>query len=148
MRRQLAERFNQEVENYRKALLYYARACDWETFEAKAGRLFDYVESVEFMELERRFFTIFGLILGVLVLTVIGLVSVDFEVHRELLRLKSAGVMSAIAVSSFELHFFLDYRIYADVKTRCYQKRRENFIRGIERDFQSLAAGQERSTAS
>src|SRR5512142_975493 len=101
MKRELAERFNREVENHRKALLYYARKCDWETFKAKAGRLFDYVESVEFRELERRFYSIFNLILGFLVLAVIGLMMVDFQVHQELLRFKNTFVVSALAVSGY-----------------------------------------------
>jgi hypothetical protein len=147
MKRELAERFNHEVENYRKALLYYARKCDWETFESKAGKLFDYVESVEFMELERRFFTIFILILCALVLAVVGLVTVDFEAHRELFKLKNSIVMTAVAVSSFELYFFIDYRIYTGVKYRYYKKRREDFIRNIEQDFQGVAAEQERRAA-
>jgi hypothetical protein len=147
MKRQLAVRFNQEVENHRKALLYYARKCDWETFEAKAGRLFDYVESIEFMELERRFFTVFNLILGFLILAIVGFLTVDFEVHRELFRFKNSFVMTALAVSSFELYFFIDYRLYIGVKTRCYKKRRENFIRNIERDFRGFAVQKERSAA-
>jgi len=147
MKRQLAERFNQEVENHRKALLYYARKCDWETFEAKAGRLFDYVESIEFMELERRFFTVFNLILGVLILAIIGLLTVDFEVHRELFKFKNSFVMTTLAVSSFELYFFIDYRLYVGVKTRYYKKRRENFIRNIEKDFRGFTVQKERSAA-
>ena len=147
MERQLAEQFNQEVENHRKALLYYARKCDWETFQANAGRLFDYVESIEFRELERRFYSIFSLVLGFLVLAVIGLVTVDFQVHQELLRLKNAFVMSAVAVSSFELYFYVDYRMYVDVKTRCSRKRRETFIREIERDFRGFTVQQERRAA-
>jgi hypothetical protein len=147
MKRQLAERFDQEVENHRKALLYYARKCDWETFEAKAGRLFDYVESIEFMELERRFFTVFNLILGFLILIIIGLLTVDFEVHRELFKFKNSFIMTGLAVSSFELYFFIDYRLYVGVKTRYYKKRRENFIRNIEQDFRGFAVRQERSAA-
>jgi hypothetical protein len=110
MKKELAEQFNQEVASYRNALLSCARTCDWEAF--KAGRLFDYVETVEFMELERRFFNIFNLLLSVLVLAVIGLFSVDFDVHQELMRLKNAFVTCAVAVSSFELYFFLDYRMH------------------------------------
>lgn len=41
MKRGLEIQFNQDVENYRKALLYNARKSDWETFKAKAGRMFD-----------------------------------------------------------------------------------------------------------
>jgi hypothetical protein len=147
MKRELAERFNQEVENHRKALLYYARNCDWETFEAKAGRLFDYVESIEFQELERRFFTVFNMILAVLAVGVIALLTVNFEAHQDLLRLKHAFILSALAVSSFELYFFLDYRIYIHVKSYSFKKRRENFIRNIERDFRSYSAQSERSAA-
>jgi hypothetical protein len=147
MRKELAELFNQEVESYRKGLLYYARKCDWETFEDKAGRLFDYVESIEFRELERRFFTVFNLILAVLVLALIALFSVDFQVHQELLRLKSSFILSAVAVSSFELYFFIDYRMFIGIKTVSYKRRRENFIRGIERDFRSYAVQGERNWA-
>lgn len=147
MKKELAELFNQEVESYRNGLLYYARKRDWETFEEKAGRLFDYVESIEFRELERRFFTVFNLILAVLVLAVIMLFSVDFQVHTELLRLKSGFILSAVAVSSFELYFYIDYRMFIGIKTFSYKRRRENFIKGIEQDFQSYAVQGERKAA-
>jgi len=139
MRRDLAEEFNREVDNYRKALLYYARKCDWETFEDKAGRLFDFVETVEFRELERRFFKVFYLILSVLILAVIGLFSLNFEGIQELTRLKNIFIISSLAGSSFELYFYVDYRMYIDVKTRLYRTRREKFVRGIERDFRGYA---------
>jgi hypothetical protein len=147
MRKELAELFNQEVEGYRKGLLYYARKRDWETFEEKAGRLFDFVESTEFRELERRFFTVFNLILAVLALAVIALVGVDFQVHQELLRLKSGFILSALAASSFELYFFIDYRMFIGIKNFSYKRRRENFIKGIEQDFRSYAVQGERNAA-
>lgn len=147
MKKELAELFNKEVESYRNGLLYYARKRDWETFEDKAGRLFDYVESIEFRELERRFFTVFNLILAVLVLAVIMLFSVDFQVHTELLRLKGGFILSAVAVSSFELYFYIDYRMFIGIKTFSYKRRRENFIKGIEQDFQSYAVQGERNAA-
>jgi hypothetical protein len=147
MKRELAERFNQEVENHRKALLYYARNCDWKTFEAKAGRLFDYVESIEFRELERRFFTVFNLILVVLVVAVIALFTVNFEVHQDLLRLKHIFVVSALAVISYEFFFYLDYRTYINFKTFSFKKRRESFIRNIEQDFRGYAAQPEPGAA-
>lgn len=139
MKRELAEKFNQEVDSYRNALLYEARKCDWEAFKARAGKLFDYVESIEFSELERRFFTVFSLILALLGLVVLALLGVDFQAHPELMRLKSTVVLAGIAVSSFELYFFIDYRMYMDIKTSCYKKRRENFIRNMEQDFRTYA---------
>lgn len=147
MKREFADQFNQEVDGYRKALLYYARQCDWEAFKARAGRLFDYVESVEFQELERRFFKTFNLVLAALVLAVIALCGVDFNAHQELLSLKNAFVLAAIGASSFELYFFFDYRMYCDIKTFCYKKRRENFIRNMEQDFRSFAFPPERQAA-
>jgi hypothetical protein len=147
MKREFAEQFNREVDNYRKALLYYARKCDWATFEDKAGRLFDYVETVEFRELERRFYRVFSLVLGLLVLVVIGLFSVNFEGNQELMRLKNVVILSSLAVTSFELYFYVGYRRYLDVKTRYYGKRREKFVRGIERDFQGYAVQTEQRAA-
>jgi len=64
MKRELNERFNYEVDRYRKALLFYAKQCQWDTFKANAGRLFDYVESIEMSEIERRFFNISKIIVG------------------------------------------------------------------------------------
>ncbi len=147
MRKELAEQFNREVDNYRKTLLSLAERCDWKGFEAKAGRLFDYVETVEFKETERRFFRTFNLILSILILAIIMLISVDFDVHQELLRFKNAFILTAIAVSSFELYFFVDYQMFAEGKTFDYKKRRQHFIRAIESDFRSYASQGERKAA-
>ncbi len=147
MRKEYAEQFNREVDSYRRTLLSLAERCDWNGFEAKAGRLFDYVESVEFMEIERRFFRIFNIILSILILAIVGLLSVDFDVHRELQRFKNVFILTAIAVSSFELYFFVDFRIFAQGRTFGYSKRREKFIRAIKRDFRSYVPQAERKAA-
>ena len=135
MKRQLAKQFNQEVETYRKALLYFAKKRDWETFEAKAGKMFDYLESIEFKELERRFFNTFGVVLAAIILAVIIFFNLDFEVHQELMRVKNNFYFSALAACTFELFFYLNYRYYINVKTTYYPQRREKFIHGIEEDF-------------
>jgi len=137
MKRGLEEQFNQEVESYRKALLYHARISDWETFATKAGRMFDYVEAIEYSELERRFFKNFNGILVVLIVIVVTLLSVDFTITPELMRFKNATILASLALSTFELYFYLNYRIHLRVKTIHYAKRREKFIRTIERDFRA-----------
>lgn len=138
MKKERAEQFSREVEGYRKALLFCARERDWEEFKAKAGKLFDYVESIERVELERRFFSIFSVILAALVLAVIALFSVNFEVSPESMRLKNTVLFIAIAASTLELYFYVNYRTYAGVRTSFYKERRENFIRNIEKDFRSF----------
>ncbi len=148
MKRELADQFNREVENYRRALLYHAQTRDWKTFQAKAGRMFDYVESIEFKELERRFFRIFNLVLGALVVVVIAVFNVDFEMHGDLLPLKNNVLFSAFAVSSFELYFYIGYRRYVGARTAEYTKRREKFIRVIERDFRSYTTQPEERLAA
>ena len=140
MKQELKKQFNHEVETYRKSLLYYAKKADWATFEAKAGRMFDYMESIEFQELERRFFTTFNLILGALILAVAGFLSMDFEVHQELQQMRGSFLFCALAVCSFELYFYLDYRIYMNIKTTYYPQRRSRFIQGIEADFRSYTS--------
>lgn len=135
MKKELNDQFNREVDGYRNALLGDARKSDWTAFEAKAGKLFDYVESIERRELERRFYSAFSLILAALILAVIALFSINFEVSPELMRLKNTVMLAALATSSFELYFFINYRMYTGVRTSLYQERRENFIRNIERDF-------------
>ncbi len=148
MKKELAEQFNQEVDRYRNALLFCARKCDWESFKAKAGKLFDYVESIEYSELERRFFTVFNSILVILGLAVLALFGVDFEANPELQRLKQSFVAAAIAGSSFEIYFFIDFRMYINIKTSFYKKRRENFIRNMEQDFRGYALQTQRNAAS
>ena len=140
MKKGLEKQFNQEVDGYRKALLYHARISDWETFKAKAGKLFDYVEAVECSELERRFFTTFYLILVVLIMIVVALFKVDFAVTPELIRFKNSMVLACLGVSSFELYFYIDYKLYRRVKAVYYQKRRKNFIGNIEKDFKMYAS--------
>ena len=147
MKRGLEKQFNQDVENYRKALLYHARISDWETFKAKAGKMFDYVEAIEYSELERRFFKNFNVVLVVLIVIVVALFNIDFGATPELMRLKNAFVLAGLGVSSFELYFYVDYRIYMRVKTVHYAERRERFIRNIESDFRSYVLQAERKAA-
>jgi hypothetical protein len=147
MRKGLEKQFNEEVETYRKALLYHARTSDWETFKARAGKMFDYVEAIEYSELERRFFTNFNVVLTFLIAIVVALFMVDFAVTPELLRLKNSMVLTGIGASSFELYFYLDYKIYIRVKTERYPQRREKFIRNIENDFRTYVLQAERKAA-
>ncbi len=147
MKRELAEEFNREVDGFRKALLFYARKSDWEEFKAKAGRMFDYVETIEYSELERRFFTIFGAILVILVMAVAALFGFDFGVSPELMRLKNLVILTFIAASSFELYFFIDFKRYVDVRTSCRRRRREDFIKNIEQDFRGYGIESERMAA-
>jgi hypothetical protein len=135
MKRGQENQFNQHVESYRRALLYHARIGDWETFKAKAGRMFDYVESIEYSELERRFFKNFNTVLIVLIAIAIALFQVDFEISPELLRLKNLVVLAGVLGSTFELYFYINYRTYVKIRTTYYAERRDVFIRNIEQDF-------------
>jgi len=148
MKRELAKQFNQEVEGYRRALLWCARTSDWEAFKAKAGRLFDYVESVERVELEKKFFSVFYLILGMLLLTVIAIFGVNFEVTPELISLKNRVMIVALAMCGFELYFYINYRKYTEVRMSIYEERREKFIRGIEKDFRGFNLNRDAEGAS
>jgi hypothetical protein len=141
----MEQQFNQEVENYRKALLYHARTCDWETFKAKAGKMFDYVEAIEYSELERRFFTNFNVILAVLVVIIAALFKVDFAVTPELVRLKNIMVLAGLGVSSFEPYFYPDYKIH-EGQTVHYSERRENRVK-YRKDFRNYVVQSERKAA-
>ena len=81
MKSEREKQFNHDVETYRKALLYHARISDWEAFKANAGSMFDYVEAIEYSELERRFCKNFFAILVALIVIVVALVNVDFAGH-------------------------------------------------------------------
>lgn len=148
MKKERKDQFNEQVEIYRRTLLYHARISDWETFKAKAGRMFDYVESIEYSELERRFFKNFITILAVLIAIAVALFQVDFEVAPELLRLKNLIVFAGILAGTFELYFYINYRTYVKVRMVLYAERREKFIRNIEQDFRSYVVQAELSKAA
>ena len=44
-----------------------------------------------------------------------------------------------LAVSSFELFFYINFRRYVEVRAALFRKRREDFIRNLEQDFQQYA---------
>lgn len=148
MDRKLAEQFNNELKGYRSSLLYYAKMSNWVEFEAKAGRLFDYVETVEFSELERRFFNIFNPILMVMAAVLLALLGLDFETHQGWLSLKNAFIFTVIAAITFELFFFLNYRVYIGRRTQYYKRRRRKFIQDLLQDFRSYARTSEERRAA
>jgi hypothetical protein len=137
MDRDLRVRLNEEVERYRRALIYYAKSCDWDTFKHKAGSLFDYLESIELSELERRFFRVFRMVLFVLIAATAFLLQLNHGYFPALVKYKTTFTAAAMAVSGFEFFFYIDFRVYVKAKLAASKKRREWFIRSIEQDFKS-----------
>ncbi len=142
------EQFNREVENFRRGLLYHARISDWETFKAKAGRMFDYLESIEYSQLERRFFQHFNVILAALVVLTLVFFEIDFTVAPELMRLKNLMILGGLGIGSFELFFYINYRTYVRVRSDNYAERRKRFIRDLEQDFRSYVVETELRNAA
>ncbi len=140
MEKELAEKFNDVVERYRQALLHYARQCDWDMFKTKAGSLFDYVEVIELSEIERRFFRVFKSVLVVLVLAVAAIVNMDITVRPDLQRLRYTVIVLGIAGSCFEVYFFLTFRWFMVAKSLYHKKRKDRFIRNMEKDFRDFIA--------
>ncbi len=139
MRQELKRGFNEKVEKYRRVLVDYAKRCEWDAFKAKAGELFDYVEGVEISETERRFRTTFMFVLTLLLVITVGVLKAYMEAPPELLRIRRLIVISAVGGGSFEFYFFLNFRLYMVCKRAYYRKRRERFIRNIERDFRTAS---------
>lgn len=135
MKKNLYGPFNEEIQRYRNSLVEYAKRCEWDRFKASAGRLFDYCETVEASEIERRFMKIFGIIMFFILLWVAFIFRIQIGNSPELTGIKKILWLSAIAGGFFEFYFFLNFRIYMDYKTAFYKKRRDTFIRDIERDF-------------
>ncbi len=134
MSRSLHKSINKEVEQYRRALVHFAKAREWETFEKKAGILFDYLETIELMILERKFYSVFITILAVLV-GIIAILKADGRFFPMITRYKEYVVLLAAFATCYELYFYLNYRLYVGVKMSRYKKRKEQFIRNIENDF-------------
>lgn len=138
MKKELADRFSDEVERHRRALLYCARKCDWEAFKAKAGSLFDYVERIEISEIENRFFRIFKSILVVLAAVAAAVMSMDVSIHPNLNQVRYSIIVLGIAGSCFEFYFFLGYKKFMEAKSTYYDERKDRFIKGMEKDFREM----------
>lgn len=138
MKKLLENRFNQEVEHYRKTLLHYARISDWKTFELKAGSFFDYMECVELSETKRRFLRTFSLILLPLIVFFIAVLLIHDTVRPELLNLKVPFTILVILGICYELNFFLNFRLYIEKKMIYYRKRKQTFVQLIKRDFKEI----------
>ncbi len=139
--KQLSEEFNREVENYRRALLCLARQCEWEEFKRHAGKLFDYLEQVESAVRERTFFRIFFGILAVLAAAILVMLgwnpgNHEWQVYRQ------NFLFAALATSSFELFFYLNFRSYAAARASILRRRKDAFIHSLEQDFREYTGEQ------
>jgi hypothetical protein len=139
MEKKLADRFNDNVERYRLMLLDHARTREWEKFKIKAGNLFDYVEVVEVSEIERKFFRIFSSVLVVLVAVIAAIVNMDTTINPDLQQVRYSITVLAVAGICFELYSYMTFRSFMMAKSIYRKKRKERFIRGIEKDFRELA---------
>jgi hypothetical protein len=138
MTEELNRTFNEEVNRYKNALLFYAKKCDWETFKVKAGKFFDYLESIEMSEIERKFFNISKIIIFILCIVVLFIFKLNQNVSPEIAGLRKLIILTALAGCSFEIYFFYNFRLYMRYKANFYKKRKEKFISDIERDFKDI----------
>lgn len=136
-----AQEFNQEVEAYRRSLLYFAQHCDWAEFKVRAGRLFDYVEQMEAMVREQSFFRIFFSVLAFLILLVLVVTGWNPGDDPAGHGYRQNIIFAALAGSGFELFFYAVFRRYVEARTLLARRRREAFIRSLEQDFREYAGG-------
>ncbi len=138
MTEKLNNLFNEEIERYRNALLFYAKKCEWDTFEKRAGKLFDYIESIELSEIEKKFFRIFWLIFFALSVAVFFAFRIDIGQQPHFAEIKKTITFIALGGFCYELYFFMNFKIYMQTKIAFYKKRREKFIKNIEQDFKDI----------
>lgn len=130
--------FNEEVGRFKKSLLFYAKQRNWDTFMSKAGSMFDYIESVEIKEIERKFFKIFKIILSILIFAVFFIISLNPESNPNMVRIREMTVIAALAGCCYELYLFISLRVYLKHKKNFYLKRRERFIHNLKGDFRDI----------
>ncbi len=138
MEKSLEKVFNEEVDKYRIILLSCAKKSEWNTFKANAGRLFDYVESIEMSVLEKKFYSISSVIMAVLVLVVVAVWRLNPAIHCEIGKIRELMILAGIGGCSYQFYFFLNFRMYVNGKITSYKCRRERFIKNIEADFKTF----------
>ncbi len=138
MTKEIDRKINEQVTRYKNSLAFYAQICKWDVFEDNAGKLFDYLESVEMSEFESKFFSISKALATVLVIMVLFIIKLSAGAYPELLRLREVMILIAIGGCCFEVYFLYNVRMYKRGKTLYYEKRRARFIQNIERDFREV----------
>jgi hypothetical protein len=137
MDQELCRKFNDEIYRHQKSLTYHARRSDWGTFEANAGEMFDYVESVEMSVLEEKFYRITKIVVVVLLVMIGFIFRLNPETFPHLDRVNELLTIFGVALACFQVYFLYNFRIYKKAKRLYYNKRREKFIQDIESDFKS-----------
>jgi hypothetical protein len=101
-----------------------------------AGNLFDYVEAVERVIVENKFFVIFKSIMLVLFILVVVLFKAHFNTVTGVLpRIKELLILGVIGGSGYELLIFTNFRDYLRKKIAFHAKRRAKFIENLWQDF-------------
>jgi hypothetical protein len=139
MKKELNKKFNEEMTRYKETLFFYAKKCDWESFKDNAGRLFDYVESIERLETERRFFNVSKVIVAILFPAVLAIMKVNPQLYPGFEKIKDQMIIIAIGGCCFEVYFFYTFRKYMQGKSVYYNRRKARFIRNIEEDFRDMS---------
>ncbi len=137
-KKRFADKMNREIEEFRRALIFEANNCDWDTFEGKAGMLFDYLESIEVSEIRRMFSLILRITGAVLLLAGLALALVSSGSNPPMLRFEAVLIVSIAGGLIFEALFFVDFRVVTRFKASHRSRRRKRFVRNIENDFRSL----------
>ncbi len=137
MSKHLVDSINKEVNEYRNALIFDAKTCDWTTFESKAGMLFDYLEKIELSELKNKFNSVFKFILAVLLFGMLVLWIVNADLGPALTKLRNALLLAVLAGCGFEGFFLLNFRIAMNVLSERRHTKRQKFIQNMERDFKA-----------
>ncbi len=136
--KRFTDKMNREIEEFRRALIFDAKSCDWDTFEGKAGMLFDYLESIEASEIRRVFSLIFRITGAGLLLAGLALALVSSGSNSAMLRFESVLIVLIAGGLIFEALFFVDFRVITRFKTSLRSRRRTRFVRNIEDDFRSF----------
>ncbi len=130
-----ANKLNDEISRYKRALIFFAKTCDWFSFYSNAVTLFEYLESVELSLLKRKLHQVIEIITVALVLAVVIFSSVNITASPLLMKYRGPLVIIAAAAILFELFLLVELRLYTSIKTRNQQKRKDRFVRNIEHDF-------------
>jgi len=138
MVKQNSEKIDREIDRYQNALRYFALGCDWESFESKAAKLFEYLEATEVLLLKRKFHRTVAIILIVLVtafacISTLGSIGVSF-----FLKFRTQLALIILAGCFYELMLLLEFNVYLHVRLSRQKMREDRFIRGIEDDAKAF----------
>ncbi len=137
MSKELEKRIEEELSQYKKGLLFFAKMCDWNSFRKQAARLFEFLEETKVAAIKQKLREVTTVVLIALTTALVFFSVLSTTVVPKLAEIRVPVVFMIMAGFVFELLFLLEFRVYLSYRASMEKIRRQRFIEGIESEIKA-----------